>query len=231
MTSHRYRGAGVGASALPRTTGLHRLRATEDERRGPDALAHQYACTRDAAARAALVELCEPLVHGLASAYANPALYDDLVQEGFLGLLRAIDRYDPSRGTPFLAFARHFVRGGISHYVRDHRWVLRPPRWASRPIATLSFDSVQDGEPDRGPALVGAGDQRPEAAWDDRVVLVEAIAALSPRQRAVVFYSHFIGLTQADVATRVGTSQKHVSRLLAAALLSLRDVLAHARGA
>ncbi len=217
-----------GGRALPRTAGLHRSRASPDEPRGPDGLARQYACTRDAAARVALVELCGPLVLRVASAYATPGLREDLVQEGFLGLLRAIERYDPARGTPFVAFARHFIRGGISHYVRDHRWIVRPPRSAHRGPRMLSLDAVRDGDADCGPAppasLIGSH----EATCDDRAVLVEALATLAPRERLVVFHSSVVGLTQAEVADRLGISQKHVSRVLARALLRLRGALARA---
>ncbi|MGH2372068.1 MAG: sigma-70 family RNA polymerase sigma factor [bacterium] len=226
MTSHGRREADAGGRALPRTAGLHRSHATAVECRGPDALARHYACTRDAATLTALVELCAPLVLGTASAYRTPGLRDDLVQEGFLGLLRAIDRYDPSRGTPFVAFARYFIRGGISHYVRDHRWILRPPRSAKRPPRTLSLDAERAGGPEReSPPALGPV-RREDTCWDDRVVLIDALMALGPLPRAVVFYSHFVGLTQVEVAGRIGISQKHVSRLLAGALIRLRSVLA-----
>ncbi len=223
MVSHGRREAGAGGRALPRTAGLHRSRSTAEECRGPDALARYYACTRDAATRTALVELCTPLVLGTASAYRTPGLRDDLVQEGFVGLLRAIDRYDPSRGTPFVTFARYFIRGGISHYVRDHRWVVRSPRSQQRPPRTLSLETDGAGGWDRAssPAEVRCE----EACWGDRVVLINALRALGPRPRAVVFYSYFMDLTQVQVAARIGISQKHVSRVLADALLRLRTLL------
>lgn len=229
MTFPGRRDVGAGGRALPRTAGLHRSRASTGECRGPDALARHYACTRDAATRTALVELCAPLVLGTASAYRTPGLRDDLVQEGFLGLLRAIDRYDPARGTPFLAFARHFVRGGISHYLRDHRWILRPPRSAERPPRTLSLDAAHGRDRDSLSPMARSLVRREDTASDDRIVLIDALATLGHVQRTVVFYSHFVGLTQVEVAGRVGISQKHVSRVLAGALLRLRSVLSTPR--
>ncbi|MCL6552244.1 MAG: sigma-70 family RNA polymerase sigma factor [Firmicutes bacterium] len=100
--------------------------------RGPDVLAVAYIQTRDPAARDALVRLCAPLVRGVASEYAGGGSYDDLVQVGYLGLLHAIEHYDPARGTPFLLFARHFIRGEIRHYLRDHHTTVRRPRWLER---------------------------------------------------------------------------------------------------
>ncbi len=232
---------------------------------GPDAVARQYASTRDPAARDALVGLCEPLVRGVASDYDNPGLHDDLVQEGYLGLLNAIDRYDPSRGTPFLAFARHFVRGEISHHVRDHRWVIRRPRWMDRVFGRIEQVVAQSiSERGRYPGVAGlaeslevdtrsvaeilktgqamrtlsledggredlARSQRQQEALEcspeDRLVLIDALEKLRPRQRTVVFYLYFADLRQAEVARLLGISQKHVSRVLAGALLRLRQAL------
>jgi RNA polymerase sigma-B factor len=68
-------------------------------------------------------------VRGIAAEFRNGFQDDDLVQVGFLGLLNAIEHYDPDRGTPFVVFARHFVRGEIQHYLRDHQGLIRRPRW------------------------------------------------------------------------------------------------------
>jgi RNA polymerase sigma-B factor len=63
---------------------------------------------------------------------------------------------------------------------------------------------------------------------DDRAALLEAIGALSPMQRAVVFHLYFGDLTQVETAAKLGISQKHVSRVLAGALDSLRAMLSAA---
>lgn len=105
----------------------------------PDATVQHYAHTRDPEARDALVRTCEPLVRGIASDHRNPGHEEDLVQVGFLGLLSAIERFDPSRGTPFLVFARHFIRGEIRHYLRDHASVLRRPRWLEQACLRNTF--------------------------------------------------------------------------------------------
>ncbi len=98
----------------------------------PDSLVRDYRLTKDAAAHEALVRRCEGLVRGIASEFRSPGLDDDLVQVGFIGLLNAVEHFDPGRGTPFVLFARHFVRGEIRHYLRDHRSLVRRPRWLER---------------------------------------------------------------------------------------------------
>jgi RNA polymerase sigma-B factor len=54
--------------------------------------------------------------------------YDDLVQVGALGLIRAIERFDISRGYAFSSFALPYIRGEIQHYLRDKSPSVRIPR-------------------------------------------------------------------------------------------------------
>jgi RNA polymerase sigma-B factor len=54
---------------------------------------------------------------------------DDLEQVGFVGLIKAVERYDPSLGVPFEAYARTVVSGEIFHYLRDLAPLFRVPRW------------------------------------------------------------------------------------------------------
>jgi RNA polymerase sigma-B factor len=78
---------------------------------------------RDAAVRANL-----PLVHHLAQRFRGRGEpYDDLVQVGTIGLLNAIDRFDPERGN-FTAFAVPTILGEIRRHFRDRGWALRVPR-------------------------------------------------------------------------------------------------------
>lgn len=69
------------------------------------------------------------LVHWLAGRYTNPAVeYQELVQVGYVGLMLAIKRFDPERGSDFTSFARPTVQGEIRRYFRDKRRWIRLPR-------------------------------------------------------------------------------------------------------
>jgi RNA polymerase sigma-B factor len=54
--------------------------------------------------------------------------FEDLVQVGIIGLIRAIERFDPQRGVAFSSFAIPYIRGEIQHYLRDKSPAVRMPR-------------------------------------------------------------------------------------------------------
>lgn len=88
-------------------------------------------CTQDpgrAALRRHVVESQLPLVHHLAQRFRGRGEpYDDLVQVGTIGLLNAVDRFDPERGN-FTAFAVPTILGEIRRHFRDRGWAMRVPR-------------------------------------------------------------------------------------------------------
>jgi RNA polymerase sigma-B factor len=53
---------------------------------------------------------------------------EDLVQVGYLGLIAAIERFDPQQRVSFLTFAVPTILGVIKHYLRDHTWAVKAPR-------------------------------------------------------------------------------------------------------
>jgi len=84
---------------------------------------------QDAQARDALVQRYMPLTIRLARRYrgANEP-FDDLKQAASIGLLKAIDRYDTTRGTGFEAFAVPTILGELKRYFRDCCWAVHMPR-------------------------------------------------------------------------------------------------------
>jgi RNA polymerase sigma-B factor len=79
--------------------------------------------------RRRIVERYLPLADKLARRYAYTSEpLDDLVQVARLGLLNAVDRWDPSRGTEFSTYAVPTITGELRRYFRDRSWTIRPPR-------------------------------------------------------------------------------------------------------
>lgn len=183
--------------------------------------------------------------------------FDDLVQEARIGLLKAIDRFDPSRNLQFGVYATPTIMGELRRHFRDRTWAVHVPRGAkdlraavanvrdelSRELGRapkvaeiasrmdLPTDSVIDALEASNAHQTGSLDTASpgrvsftDRAFDDvldQEVLASLLDRLPSRQRRILHMRYFDGLTQAEIASRIGTSQVHVGRLIAASLTEL----------
>ena len=93
------------------------------------ALFERYLDRRDPVDRDLLVERFLPLARQLAHRYERPEEpFDDLFQVACLGLVKAIDRFELSRGVAFSSYAVPTILGEIKRYFRDRTWAVRVPR-------------------------------------------------------------------------------------------------------
>lgn len=246
-------------SAAPRGHG----RAREQD------LLRRYHEHGDFAARDAVVERTMPLVHHVARRYQNRGeQYDDLVQAGAVGLVKAVDRFDPSRGISFTSFAVPNIAGEIRRHFRDKGNTVRLPRdiqeraaalhkagqelegTLQRPPTTaelaqaagMTMDQVLDtlvaqqrqdvqsldreiGEDASGHDRHGETESG-YARVEDLEALRGGMRVLQERERRIVHLRFYDGLTQSEIAERIGISQMHVSRLLRQALQDMRRAMA-----
>ena len=99
---------------------------TEEE---TEELFRRYIETRDRKVRDHLVMIHQNLVRFLAGKFANRGEpLEDLVQVGVIGLINAVDRFDPTRGTKFSTYATPTIVGEIRRHFRDKAWSLKVPR-------------------------------------------------------------------------------------------------------
>lgn len=231
-----------------------------------------YASDRSIARRDELVIRHMPLVKRVANHFATePSLRDDLVQVGYVGLIKAVEKFDPELGVPFEAYARPMIAGEISHYLRDLAPLLRPPRWY-RSLNKRLHEMREElmGELNREPTTeeiaakmnmpvqgvdeilklrasynlmsLSPNAESPEAhvqldairskrqvsfqlPIEDRVTLDMALEQLATVERKVVYLFFFMDLTQTEIAQRVGSTQRQVSRILARTLRKMRRVV------
>jgi len=84
---------------------------------------------RRAELRDLLVTAYLPLAHRVARRFSHRGEpQDDLEQVASVGLIHAVDRFQPDRGSDFLSFAVPTITGEVRRYFRDHAWAMRVPR-------------------------------------------------------------------------------------------------------
>jgi RNA polymerase sigma-B factor len=99
----------------------------------------EYARTGDVALRDQLVTAHLGLAAYLARRFANRGQpLDDLVQVASLGLLKAVDRFDPGLGIEFSTYATTTIVGELKRHLRDRGWAVRAPRRMQELYLTLS---------------------------------------------------------------------------------------------
>jgi RNA polymerase sigma-B factor len=121
--------------ARPRMVGLAgggqepRRRSAGASREHVHSLIREYREDGNLLARDRLIQQYMPLVKSLARRHSmRGEQYEDLVQVGCIGLIKAVDRFDPQRRVEFGAFAIPNVAGEIKRHLRDRGWPIRIPR-------------------------------------------------------------------------------------------------------
>lgn len=113
------------------TPTTHHSEPSREHRATTDELLRRWHDEADRAARDALVDRFMPLARRLANKYRSPhEPAADLVQVAAVGLLGAIDRFDPDREIPFPSFAIPTILGELKRYFRQTGWSVHVPRGA-----------------------------------------------------------------------------------------------------
>jgi len=130
--------------------------------------------------RSRLVELHMPLVEHLAHRFAgrNEPL-PDLVQVGSIGLIKAIDRFEPERGLEFSTYATPTILGEIKRHFRDAGWLIRVPRRAQELQATITAARAELSQELRRAPTVAELSERIGAPLDDVIEALDASRAYS----------------------------------------------------
>ena len=132
----------------------------------------------DPRAREELLTGLMPIAKALARRYARSA-YDceDLEQVASMGLLKAIERFDPDRGVMLATYATPIVAGEIKRYLRDHAWAIKVPRGA-KDLAIRIETALPDLSANlgRSPTIAEIA-ERVEAPPEDVIEAMEARSA------------------------------------------------------
>jgi len=166
------------------------------------------------------IEAHLPLVRSIARRYANRGEpVEDLVQVGTIGLIKAVDRFDPARGRSLAALARPSIESEIRHHLRDRASVLRVPRTEHEAAASRGESAAAQAVALREELAPGRDDSD---ATEARLLLARGTTVLDERERRLLHLRYVEDRSQAEIAAELGLSQAHVSRLLRAALDRVR---------
>jgi len=192
------------------------------------------------------------LVRSVARRYARGGEpVDDLVQVGAIGLIKAVDRFEPARGSDLRAVAVPAIEGEIRHHLRDRTQLVRTPR----PVVELagrvrraqveigaregrlpthaevaeavgaSEEQVAEALQSRAPTVELEPDNAPAAPddfADERALLQAGMSVLSQREQRILQMRYYEDRSQVEIAREIGLSQAQVSRLIRRAVDRMR---------
>ena len=233
-------------------------------------LFRRYKEEGDEEAREQLIVSHVNLVRYIAAKFKNRGEpLDDLIQVGPIGLIKAIDRFDPSRGLEFTTYATPTIMGEIKRHFRDKGWTIRVPRRlqelsakvnsatdeltaqlqrspsieevadylgttadevleameSSSAYSSVPLEGQGNNEEDDAPSVIDryASVDGDLEASDDRMVLEEVIGEFPEADQQAIRMRFIDGMTQVEIAKRLGISQVQVSRMLRRALRRIQD--------
>lgn len=233
-------------------------------------LFRRYKEEGDEEAREQLIVSHINLVRYIAAKFKNRGEpLDDLIQVGTIGLIKAIDRFDPSRGLEFTTYATPTIMGEIKRHFRDKGWTIRVPRRlqelsakvnsatdeltarlqrspsieevaeylgttadevleameSSSAYSSVPLEAQGGNEDDDAPSVIDryASVDGDLEASDDRIVLEEVIGEFPEADQQAIRMRFIDGMTQVEIAKRLGISQVQVSRMLRRALRRIQD--------
>ena len=173
---------------------------------------------------------------------------DDLFQVGVIGLIKAIDNFDPGLDVRFSTYGVPMIIGEIRRYLRDNNSVR-----VSRSMRDTAYRAMQikeeltnknNREPTVEeiakimevpketvvlaleaivePVMDQIGDNNDDSTWLEEIAVKEAIKNLSDREKRILTLRFFKGKTQMEVASEIGISQAQVSRIEKGALDTIK---------
>jgi RNA polymerase sigma factor (sigma-70 family) len=151
------------------------------------------------------------LVHFVAQKFRGMVDYDDLVQEGTIGLIKAANRFDPSLGNKFPSFAVPYIRGEIQHFIRDKSNTIKHRR-GEKPIPVLSLNcplSGLDSDIEIGDTVAS-----PAKMVDPELELIQDFIKTLPEKEKLLFNMRLNGADRKVIADKLNVSAITVTRHL-----------------
>lgn len=150
--------------------------------------------------------------------------YDDLVSEGWIGAIQAVERYDPAQGASLATFGANRVRGQMMDHIRSYSWLSRRDygrvKKGTARFCLHSLDEpVMRGGTDDEVSLADLlpDDEDTVARMIDVLAIRTVITQLPEKHRFVLVAYYYDDLTLAQIAKRAGVTVSRISQRLKAA--------------
>jgi len=193
-------------------------------------IAQLWALTRagDAGSRGALIERYSDLAVGIARCMRIPSTSladrDDAASAAMIGLIGAVDRFDPRRGVPFEAYAALRIRGAIVDELRRVDERGRADRRPEGAELAVSLDDLMDRGAHVGPVVDDGFSERFEQE-DLKTRVQDALGRLPARQREVIARYYGDELTLRETGAKMGVSEARACQLHGRAIQNLQREL------
>ncbi len=188
------------------------------DRQSEQSLWQSYKDCQDGAARQLLIESYQPLVFKQALPFRSLDNIMDIIQEGTVGLIEAVENYDYRRGVAFSLYAVHRIRGRILNFVKKE---------GGADIACIDGSEEQSGSRFNISELVDAAAPLPEQT--ERKFLAEQLQAalqrLPQKERQVISSVYLEQQEAKDVAAALALTPSHIYRLQKTGIRRIRGML------
>ena len=190
----------------------------------------------DEKSRRFLLQLNEPLVRAVVSRFAfEKDTAEDLFQSGMVGLLCALERFDPKRGTAFGTFAFPYIKGEVveglaemkgekkSFHLRKWKEMVAWDGSAKDAAARASVSLEEWMEEAETTAFSDLRAEEMFAAAENRLWLKEVVSSLGTEEKRLLYYRYILRKSQAETGKALSLSQTRISRKEKEILAGLRE--------
>lgn len=219
----------LGISTVAVNKRLHKLgvkpyrqRKIADDREKRNLIWGEYQNNPNIANRNKLVDANLKLVHKIAHGYSNHSEYDDLVQEGTIGLIKAIEGFNLSLGYQFSSYAVPLIKGEILHYFRDRS---RPIKTRLERIECLPLNLAFSNNLGDSPTQLLDTIPAPEKNTTEIMDLRLAVESLDKKYQRVIDLYYFQMMERKAIARILGISPMTVTRHIDLSIAYLRKAL------
>lgn len=180
-----------------------------------------------------------PLVYSLVHKTLFPKFkevysVDELIQIGTLGLITASKRFDPSKGIKFSTYASKFIIGYVYNNIHADRFIYLGRRNSNtnyQRVNMVYLDGHVTVDATNGTEICMLDTLEDEYCQDsyehieNQDLLKDAVMILNDREKDVIHFRYNKGLTQAEVAEKIGISQSYVARIDQGAVKKLKNYM------